>query len=130
LLGDPVSTFEDYDSTKLADVLAVWREAERVTERAQTALGSARRAAVAAKVAADAVAELAREAELTLQAAERARNISLRAALEAGAAVEIADLEVTQVEGAVGLANGAFESARDTYLEAARQAQEREERRR
>ena len=102
------------------------RQAERATDSAHAALASARRAAVAAKVAADAVAELAREAELTLQAAERARDVSLRAAVEAGAAVDLANREVAGGESSASDAVATFDRARDTYQAAQQRAFDRE----
>ena len=95
-------------------------EAERTTEKAQTALEATKRAAAAATVAVDAIAEMAREAELTLQAAERARDVSLRAAVEAGAALDLANGELVGGETAATDAQAAFEAAREEPLPATR----------
>jgi hypothetical protein len=117
-----VAITEDHDSTKLTDALREWREAERTTEKAQTALEATKRAAAAAKVALDAIADMAHEAELTLQAAERARDVSLRAAVEAGAALDLANGELVGGETAATDAQAAFEAARDTYKAAQERA--------
>lgn len=66
------------------DLLEAWREAERAAQAARRALEAADRALVAAKTYADAVADTARSAQLALAAAERARNISMQAAMAAG----------------------------------------------
>ena len=122
-----MARFNDADrSASLPHMLEAWREAERATDSAQAALASAKRAAIAAKVAADAVAELAREAELTLQAAERARDVCLRAAIEAGAAVELADREVAAGESSASGAASTFDLARDSYQAAQQRAFDRE----
>ena len=122
-----MARFHDADSSaNLPDLLEAWREAERATDSAQAALASAKRAAVAAKVAADAVAEMAHVAELTLQAAEHARDVSLRAALEAGAAVDLANHEVVTSETTAADAAATFGVARDTYKAAQQRAFERE----
>jgi hypothetical protein len=112
---------QGHDSaTKLSDLLTVWRAAERATLTAKTALDSARRAAVAARIAADAVSEMATNAEKTLEAAQRARDVSLRAAREAGAAVDVADAEQVIGEASLADAGSAFGAAKDAYQNASR----------
>jgi hypothetical protein len=109
----------------VSDLLEVWREAERTTTAARSALGPAKRAADASKKAADMVAETARSAELTVESAERSRDIALDAAREATAAAGIALDDHATGEGALSDANAAVDRARERYQDADKAARKR-----
>jgi hypothetical protein len=109
----------------VSDLLESWREAERTTTAANSALEAAKRAADASKKAADAVAETARSAELTLESAERSRDVASQAAREASAAAGVALDEHTLGEGALSDANTALDRARERYQDADKAARKR-----
>lgn len=104
----------------LPGLLESWREAERATERPKTAALAARKAADAAAATAEAVSETARNADATLQAAERARDVAASGAREALALSGIAGAEMTNADDDVVGAEAATARARDAYHEADR----------
>jgi hypothetical protein len=120
----------DEDKAKqLREFLEAWREADGATERAKSALASARRAAAAALEAADAIAATACEAESALRAAERSRDVSARAAREAAEAAGNSATEVELGEATLGQASAAGELARNLYHDSEEAVRRRNERR-